>query len=48
MISQNEVFDMEYLPNKSLINDTLFLQKFMAIWTSTVPTITKLCGILIL
>ena len=42
LISQNEVFDIEYLPDKLLINDTLFLQQFMVIWTSTVPTITNL------
>ena len=39
---------MEYLPDKLLINDTLFLQQFMVIWTSTVPTITKPCGIVVL
>ena len=29
LISQNEVFDMEYLPDKLSINDMLFLQQFM-------------------
>ena len=29
LISQNEVLYIEYLPDKLLINDTLFLQQFM-------------------